>query len=193
MTTENTSQTTPVPEAAGSGVEHSRTTAQGRGKSASPAELAVALDASQRQIAELQRELAAAKSSNGVDRLAELLTAALTKPTPAPMGPTEADNLNRVTDFRNSQATVDGRSLMEAQQTLQMFRNERKKPISISKTMANMVGPSLSVTVNGVRVSIPCDGKTYMINESHREHARERLAKLDLLSADTEPQIVEVG
>ena len=82
---------------------------------------------------------------------------------------------------------------MEAQQTLQMFRNERKKPISISKTMANMVGPSLSVTVNGVRVSIPCDGKTYMINESHWEHARERLAKLDLLSADTEPQIVEVG
>jgi hypothetical protein len=82
---------------------------------------------------------------------------------------------------------------MEAQQTLQMCRNERKFPISISKTIANSVGPSLTITVNGVRVSIPCDGKTYYINESHYEHARERLAKLDILTSNTEPQVIEIG
>lgn len=192
MSNEQTTQTTLEPETRSGGVEHSRTQAQGRSKPASPAELALALEQSQQTIAELKRELAASKSSDGIDRLAEVLASAL-KPTVATAGPTEVDNLNRTSDFRNSQVAVDGRSLMEAQQTLQMFRNEPKKPISVPKAMANTVGPCLSITVNGVRVSIPCDGKTYMINESHWEHARERLAKLDLLSADTEPQIVEVG
>jgi hypothetical protein len=72
---------------------------------------------------------------------------------------------------------------MEAQQSLQEFRNEIKKPISIPKSMANFLGPNLNVTVNGIRVSIPCDGKTYYINETHYEHARERMAKVDLQEA----------
>ena len=65
--------------------------------------------------------------------------------------------------------------------------------LSIPKSIANAVGSSLAVTVNGVRVCVPCDGKTYMINETHYEHIRERLAKIDILAADTEPQVVEIG
>ena len=59
--------------------------------------------------------------------------------------------------------------------------------------MATKFGPSLSITVNGVRVSIPCDGKTYFINETHWEHARERMAKVDALDADEAPNIVEIN
>ena len=113
------------------------------------------------------------------------------KPESVPVPNT--DNINRTTDFKNTRATVDGRSLMEAQQTLVMFRNEKQFPISVPKAMANVVGTSLSVTVNGVRVCVPCDGRTYMINETHYEHIRERLAKIDILAANTEPQVVEIN
>ena len=192
MSQEYQNKATPVPDSEGSGVERSKAPAQGRGATASPAELTLALNTLRQQNAELQKELAAAKSESGSDlkKLTELLASALTPKQPVMA---ETDNINRSSDFKNSKTVVDGRSLMEAQQALQNYRNERKKPISISKAMRNFVGDALSITVNGVRVSIPADGQTYMINETHWEHAKERLAKLDRLTADTEPQIIEVG
>lgn len=186
---------TTEPEIGGAGIEYSNADVQrGSGNSASSAELAIALEESQKRIAKLERE--AAQRSSGDSQMGELikaLTAYLPKQpaeNPALVNP---DNINRTTDFQNQRATVDGRSLMEAQQTLMEFRNEEKRPISISKAIAAFVGANLVVTVNGVRVSIPCDGKTYYINKSHWEHARERLAKLDLLNANTAPQIVVMG
>lgn len=164
------------------------------GGSASPEELALALAASQERIAQLESQLAAKPQSDttSVDALVKALTGALTK-TQEQSAPQEKDNLNRSTDFATAKATVDGRSLVEAQQTLRVFRDEEKHPISIPKSTANYVGNTLDVTVNGVRVSIPCDGHTYMINETHWLHARERLAKLDLLNDKKEPQIVTLG
>lgn len=186
---------TTEPEIGGAGIEYSNADVQrGSGTAASSAELAIALEESQKRIAKLERE--AAQRNSGDSQMGELiraLTAYLPKQpaeNPALVNP---DNINRTTDFQNQRATVDGRSLMEAQQTLMEFRNEEKRPISISKAIASFVGANLVVTVNGVRVSIPCDGKTYYINKSHWEHARERLAKLDLLNANTAPQIVVMG
>lgn len=178
------------PEIGNGGVISSKATAPGEAP-ASSAELAYALELSQKTIASLEKKLADLQSgSNSIENLAELLAKAI-KPQPQVM-PNE-ENLNRTTDFKNTRATVDGRSLMEAQQTLQMFRGEKKVPISISKTMANAVGSSLSVTVNGVRVCVPCDGKTYYINATHAEHIRERLAKIDILTANTTPDVVEIN
>ena len=191
----NTSQkksVTAEPEIGGNGIGHS--SAQGGGGAlASPAELAKALEATLKRNAELEAKLAERDNtgSNGIQELANVLTSMMAKQA-APVVQ-ESDGINRSSDFKGTKATVDGRSLMEAQQTLHLFRNEQKHPISIPKAIANSVGPSLTVTVNGVRVSIPCDGKTYYINESHWEHARERLAKLDLLTANTTPQVVEIG
>jgi hypothetical protein len=184
---------TAEPEIGGNGIGHSD--AQGGGGVASPAELSLALEKVLARNAQLEKQLAeerANKGSGDIKELASVLTQMMSKQS-APAVPQEVDNINRTSDFKGTKATVDGRSLMEAQQTLQMFRNEPKHPISISKTIANSVGPSLTITVNGVRISIPCDGKTYMINESHYEHARERLAKLDILTANTEPQVIEIG
>lgn len=115
-----------------------------------------------------------------IESLAKAITAAA---QPKVVGPTEMDNINRSSDFRSTKAMVDGRNMMEAQQSLQEFRNEAKRPIAIPKAMANFLGPNLNVTVNGIRVSIPCDGKTYYINETHWEHARERMAKVDIQEA----------
>lgn len=182
------------PEIVSGGVNSSQANTPG-GAYASPSELAEALRASQQIISRLELELENARSqnsqgSNAINQLADLISQAIKPATvPAP----NPENLNRSTDFKQQQATVDGRSMMEAQQALQMFKDEPVKPISIPKSLANTVGVYLAVSVNGVRVSIPCDGKTHFINETHWEHAKERLAKLDILASDTEPQIVEIN
>lgn len=167
---------------------------KGGSQPASPVELALALEASQKRIAALEADAAQRKSGN--DQMNQLVSALLASLQPAQQNTQRVDanpdNLNRTTDFSNQKATVDGRSLVEQQRILMAFRDEAKKPISIPKSTANYVGANLDVTVNGVRVSIPCDGHTYYINESHWLHARERLAKLDLLNSDTEPHVIEM-
>ena len=187
-------QTITEPETVNSGIDSSNAMAHGEAP-ASPAELALALELQQKTIdnltKQLEEERANRSGSNAIQQLADILANSIAKKeaVPAP----NVDNINRTSDFKNTKNTVDGRSLMEAQQTLQSFRSEHKKPISIPKALANSVGTALTITVNGVRVSIPCDGKTYMINETHWEHARERMAKIDALVSDTEPQVVEVS
>lgn len=183
------------PEIGNSGVDSSKATTPGEAL-ASPAELALALEASQQTIALLEQQLAKERQSNGsedsIKQLADIIANAIVVKKEVEASP-NVENINRTSDFKNTRVAVDGRSLMEAQQTLVMFKNEQKRPISVPKAMANVVGTSLAVTVNGVRVCVPCDGRTYMINETHYEHIRERLAKLDILAADTEPQVVEIN
>lgn len=180
------------PDTRDSGVVHSDATLKGGSRKASADELALALEASQRELAELRAAAAAREQgSDSMKQLAEILASALAPKTVSAVP--EQDAINRSTDFKNQRATVDGRSLVEAQQTMALFRNEDKMPMSIPKTMSAIIGPNLDVTVNGVRVSIPCDGKTHYINRTHYEHARERLAKLDRLAANTEPQVVEIS
>lgn len=182
------------PDIRDSGIsERSDAILEGGGRKASAEELAIALEASQKRIATLEAQLIAANSTSGADaitRLADIITQAV-KPTVQAVP--ESDNINRTTDFKNQRATLDGQIMAESQQLLAGFKTEEKLPISIPKTMSNTVGSGLAITVNGVRVSIPCDGKTYYINRTHWEHARERLAKLDILASNTEPQIVEIS
>lgn len=174
------------------GVRHSTGTQAGTKKAAVPSSdsLVKALEQSNQinqqlmlRLEAVETELANSKKSQESESIKELANAILSATQPKVVGPTEMDNINRSSDFRNTKAMVDGRNMMEAQQSLQEFRNEVKKPISIPKSMANFLGPNLNVTVNGIRVSIPCDGKTYYINETHYEHARERMAKVDLQEA----------
>ena len=161
--------------------------------SLSPEELKLALVVSQNQQAQMKAELDELKKSHSDDsaikQLADILTNAVVK---KPAGPSEDDNINRSVEFRERAAKIDGASLMEAQSTMLAYRNEPKVPVSVPKTFKDQFGQSLDITVNGVRVSIPCDGRTYMINETHAIHAKERIAKVDRLLADTEPQITEI-
>lgn len=163
----------------GDSVMHSNAAGLEDGRNATPQNLEL-------EIAMLKAENEALRanqssSNDSVNKLAEVLLAGINKGQ-APQQPVQQVDVNRVADFKNTRATVDGRSLAEQQAALQMFRNEAKKPISIPKSFQNSIGPNLAVTVNGIRVSIPCDGKTYFINETHWEHARERIAKVDILN-----------
>ncbi len=101
------------------------------------------------------------------------------------------DNINRTNNFKNDALfKMESSNLEKSQQTLSLFRTENKKPISIPKSLQSQFGPSLTVTVNGVRVSIPCDGKTHFINETHWEHAKERIAKVDLLNSKDDDNVI---
>lgn len=175
-------------------VGHSKMLGESGGAiNASSEELKLALEISESQRKAAEAELAALKAKNSdssaIQQLADLLTNAVTK---KPAGPSEEDNINRTVEFRERAAKIDGASLMEAQSTMLAYRSEAKVPISIPKTFQTQFGKTLDITVNGVRVSIPCDGKTYFINETHAIHAKERLAKVDRLLSDTEPQITEI-
>lgn len=158
------------------------------GAMASPEELAEALKASQETIQVLKQKLEAKEENNGIDKLTTVLEKLVNDKERHQEVRTisDIDNINRTQNFKSQQTLVDGRSLMEAQQVAQEFRNEPKLPISIPRAMGDYLGQSLTVTVNGARVSIPCDGKTYFINKTHWEHAKERIARVDALNQNQE-------
>lgn len=193
MPTNKHNQAITDPDIRDSGIADSKQPLEGGSRKATAEELALALEASERRNAQLEAQLTANQStgSDSIQALALAITQLTQKQTVSAVP--ESDNLNRTTDFKNQRATVDGQNMVEAQQVLSQFRSEERKPISIPKTMANQVGAVLSISVNGVQVRIPCDGKTYYINNTHWEHARERLAKLDLHSANVEPQVLEIS
>ena len=55
------------------------------------------------------------------------------------------------------------------------YLSEEKIPVTISPLYAPYLGRVVPVLVNGVRVDIPADGRTYQINSTH---ASEILAKI---------------
>lgn len=170
------------------------------GKPASPEDLSATvsllLEQNQKLIAQnqaLQARIEAnspAGSSSALNDLAKLLAEAIKAPGKA-SGPSEEDNVNRTSAY-NTKNQIDGQSLMEAQATLMQFRDERKEPISVPKLLAAYIGPQLAVSVNGVRVSIPADGKTYYINETHALAAKERMAKINRLQAKDPENVVTI-
>lgn len=181
------------PDIRDSGIADSKQLLEGGSRKATADELALALAASERRNAQLEAQLSANQNTGSDSIQALALAIAQLSKQPTVSAVPESDNLNRTTDFKNQRATVDGQNMVEAQQALSQFRSEERKPISIPKAMANQVGAFLPISVNGVQVRIPCDGKTYYINSTHWEHARERLAKLDIHNANIEPQVLEIS
>lgn len=186
-------------EISNDGVGHSDAKSELGGASVSPKELEMALVAANTTIQKMEAELKALKASkstsnsdDSINKLASMLATAIAAPKEAPVVPAEADNINRSQGFTERQS-IDGASLMEAQSKMMAFKNEKKMPISIAKTFQNQFGPALPITVNGVRVSIPCDGKTYYINYTHYLHAKERIAKVDRMLSDDSPKITEIN
>lgn len=134
---------------------------------------------------------APAGADDAIGSLAKLLAEAIKAPGKHAAGPSEEDNVNRASAY-NTKNQIDGQSLMEAQAALMQFREEPKEPISVPKLLAAYVGPQLAVSVNGVRVSIPADGKTYYINATHALAAKERMAKINRLQAKDPTNVVTV-
>ena len=63
----------------------------------------------------------------------------------------------------------------------QALRAQQKVPVQISPLYRPYFGRVHTVTINGISVAIPCDGKTYMVPASFAEEVRVRIYKQDQL------------
>ena len=61
------------------------------------------------------------------------------------------------------------------------FKKQDKVPVQISPLYRPYFGRVMTVTINGVSVAIPCDGKTYFVPASFAEEVHVRIFKRDRL------------
>lgn len=178
-------------EMGGSGVGHSNVASDGAHEAPSGANLDY--ETTIQRLEKRIQELESKKSVSDINTFAQAFAEALANNTPkgSAVGPSASEGINKTQDF-SQRNMVDGRSLMEAQEAVRMFRNEPTVPIYVPKSFATFCGPTMAVSVNGVRVAIPCDGKTYAINATHAEAIKERMAKLDAAMTPKEPDVVEI-
>lgn len=64
-----------------------------------------------------------------------------------------------------------------------IYRNERKVPVTISPFYAAYLGRVVRVSVNGIIVDIPADGQTYSINKTHADHVVAKIKRIDAMIA----------
>lgn len=63
------------------------------------------------------------------------------------------------------------------------YTEEKKVPVTISPFYAPYLGRVVPVLVNGIRVDIPADGRTYQINETHAGEIITKIRRIDALIA----------
>lgn len=59
------------------------------------------------------------------------------------------------------------------------YMAEDKVPVTISPFYAPHFGKVVPVLVNGIRVDIPADGRTYKINKTHADEVISKLRRVD--------------
>lgn len=105
----------------------------------------------------------------------EVITTVVEAPS-APVAPslpaTEA-NANRRVQVKETQR----RALVK------IYLSEKKIPVTISPLYAPYLGKIVPVLVNGIRVDIPADGRTYQINSTHASEIIAKIRRIDNLLA----------
>ena len=61
------------------------------------------------------------------------------------------------------------------------FKAQKKEAVQISPLYRPYFGRVMTVTLNGISVAVPCDGKSYEIPASFAEEVRVRIYKQDRL------------
>ena len=81
-----------------------------------------------------------------------------------------------------AQATIV-RKEQERKNLASFYLKEKKIPVTVSPFYAPYLGRVVPVLVNGIRVDIPADGRTYQINETHAGEVIAKIRKIDNLIA----------
>lgn len=92
--------------------------------------------------------------------------------------PTEAMPATPVASVPHVEANANRRIQVKETQRrtlVKKYLSEKKIPVTISPLYAPYLGRVVPVLVNGIRVDIPADGRTYQINSTH---ASEIIAKI---------------
>lgn len=64
---------------------------------------------------------------------------------------------------------------------LKVYKNEDTIPVAISPLYKPYFGASMTVSINGISIIIPCDGKAYHVPETHATEALGRIEKINLM------------
>lgn len=84
------------------------------------------------------------------------------------------------TAVAQKRAAVDLTELQLRQtQFLDKVRNEPKIPVSVAPQYAAEFSNNMRVTINGISVFIPIDGKIYMVPETFAAEIQRRVAKVN--------------
>ncbi len=78
------------------------------------------------------------------------------------------------------------RTELKRKSLVNTYRNEDKVAISISPFYAPYLGKVVRQIVNGIVVDIPCDGRTYQVNESHASHILAKVRRVNDMIARQE-------
>ena len=64
-----------------------------------------------------------------------------------------------------------------------VYRAEKKVPVTISPFYAPYLGRVVRQSVNGIIVDIPADGQTYNVNQTHADHIIAKIKRIDAMIA----------
>lgn len=70
---------------------------------------------------------------------------------------------------------------MKRRSLLKVYKSEDTIPVAISPLYKPYFGASMTVSVNGISIIIPCNGKAYHIPETHATEALGRIEKINLM------------
>jgi len=72
---------------------------------------------------------------------------------------------------------------LKRKQLVNVYKNETKVPVTVSPFYAPYLGRVVRVSVNGIIVDIPADGKTYQVNKTHADHIVSKIKRIDAMIA----------
>ena len=72
---------------------------------------------------------------------------------------------------------------LKRKQLVNVYKSETKVPVTVSPFYAPYLGRVVRVSVNGIIVDIPADGKTYQVNKTHADHIVSKIKRIDAMIA----------
>ena len=72
---------------------------------------------------------------------------------------------------------------LKRKQLVNVYKGETKVPVTVSPFYAPYLGRVVRVSVNGIIVDIPADGKTYQVNKTHADHIVSKKKRIDAMIA----------
>lgn len=83
------------------------------------------------------------------------------------------------TNKRSAVDTSLHQTELRRRELVHVYKSQDKVAVSVSPLYKPYFGSALTVSVNGIAIVIPCDGKTYMIPKTHAAEALGRIYKTD--------------
>ena len=72
---------------------------------------------------------------------------------------------------------------LKRKKLVEVYRNEKKVPVTISPFYAPYLGSVVREMVNGIMVEVPADGQAYNINQTHADHIVAKIKRIDAMLA----------